>query len=705
MKFDQRWIRPVCALSVGVGLLLAIAPEDRLQAHGTEARYVELTQWKKPHFSRVFGVGTSALGVPGSRQTIQMRIIENKACLVGNVVALDVDDAYAFDVDEPVTLTLTYAPQLTTPFVVGWDKSGGTGVGLTEPINPEPGATLRTVTVTLDRARLAGQGTQGTDIAVGSRMGLALCDVELTRSGTTKPATSLGQVRLTVKDPRTGRPVPARVGVYDETGRAPLASDKALMLQRYADDLRMLPVNDRTFWPSANRQAFYVDGNYEGRLPEGKYELVVTRGPEYRAYHGAFDVRKDETSAVTVTLERYADLPGKGWYSGDSHIHLTRDEVADPLVWGMVAAEDVYVGNLLEMGNITGTHFKQPALWGDASRFAREGHYIVSGQEDPRTGMMGHTIHHNLERPIHLDAENYFFYNRVFEQSKKQGGTSGFAHMGSGFNGQRGLALTVPFGLVNFIEVLQAGRLFSDVWYRFLNLGYRISPAAGSDWPYSDFPGVVRNYVKLNGRLDLDAWFESFHAGHVYVSNGPFLEFTVNGRQMGEELRVKRGARLDIAASTQLNPDVDKLNRLELVILGDVAATVPADGKDRLTFRQELKAERSMWIAVRALGERQDPRNMIIAHSAPIYVVVDGEPSWKASAVSELVAYQRAQLQDLLTAPLEPLDDLEVWETRDLLLSGWEKQRSLLQPTVDGANALYQKLLDRLSTFSRVSQR
>ena len=64
-----------------------------------------------------------------------------------------------------------------------------------------------------------------------------------------------------------------------------LASDDALMLQRFADDLRMLPVNDRTFWPSQNRQAFYVDSEYEGRVPAGTYELITTRGLEFRAYH------------------------------------------------------------------------------------------------------------------------------------------------------------------------------------------------------------------------------------------------------------------------------------------------------------------------------------------------------------------------------------------------------------------------------------
>ena len=675
-------------------------PAPRLQAHGTEARYVELVQWKKPNIARVFGVGASALGVPSSRNSLQMRVIDNKACIIASVVAFDVDDAYGFDVDEPVTVAVTYAPELSTPFQVGWDKNGGTGLGLTEPITPEAGEGLKTVTVTLDRARLAGQGTQGSDFAIGSRTGVALCDIAVTRSGTTVPAAAFGSVRLTVKDAKTGAVVPARVGMYDSSGRAPLVSERAIKLQRYADDLRMLAVNDRTFWPSTNRQAFYVDGNYEGRLPEGTYELVATRGPEFRAFKSSFVVKKDETTAVTVPLERYADLPARGWYSGDSHIHLTRDEVADPLVWGMSAAEDVYVGNILEMGNISGTHFKQPKRWGAASRYAKDRqHYIVSGQEDPRTGHMGHTIHHDLDSPIHADADNYFVYNRVFQEAHDQGALSGFAHMGQGFNGQRGMALTVPFELVDFIEVLQAGRIFTDVWYRFLDMGYRISPTAGSDWPYSDFPGVVRNYVKVKGRLDVDDWFESFHAGHVYVTNGPFLDFSINGKQMGEELRVKRGTKLSVVASTQLNPDVDGLNRLELVVLSDVAAMQAAEGKDSITFRHTLTADRSMWVAVRALGNRQDPRNMVVAHSAPVYVIVDGEPSWKAEAMPDLVAYQRRQLEELMTKPIDPLEDLEPWETRDLLLSGWDKQRSKVQPYVDEANALYDKLLERVSKF------
>src|SRR5688572_29052786 len=127
MTHMKNRIGAAALLGAAAAALTIAWPAPRLQAHGTEARYVELVQWKKPNIAKVFGVGASALGVPSSRNSLQMRMIENKACVVGNVVAFDVDDAYAFDVDELVTLAVTYAPALSTPFVVGWDKSGGNG--------------------------------------------------------------------------------------------------------------------------------------------------------------------------------------------------------------------------------------------------------------------------------------------------------------------------------------------------------------------------------------------------------------------------------------------------------------------------------------------------------------------------------------------------------------------------------------------------
>ena len=101
-----------------------------------------------------------------------------------------------------------------------------------------------------------------------------------------------------------------------------------------------------------------------------------------------------------------------------------RDETEDVALCGYLTAEDIHVSNLLELGNIVTTHYRQPA-WGVGGRFIRDGHMIASGQEDPRTAQRGHTIHLNLQRPVHLPADRYFFYHEVFEESHRQGGVSG----------------------------------------------------------------------------------------------------------------------------------------------------------------------------------------------------------------------------------------------------------------------------------------
>lgn len=683
-------------------------------SHGNEARMVEFLNWKKiPNIARVFGANRSHLeGSPSGTVRPQIRMVEGQSCIVGQVIGFDVDDRYAFDIDEPVELSVTYATAYTSPFVIGWDKSGGNGAGAIE-ITPQPGPVFTTAKVTLDRARLAGQATQGADIALGAPNGIVVCSIEVVRSNQTIAPEAYGRVKLTLRDAKTGGLVPARLGLYDKSGRAPLASDKSLMLQRFADDLRMLTANERTFWPSENRQVFYADGTYEARVPVGTYELVASHGIEYQFHRSQIEVTKDQTTAVTINMQRYADMPAAGWYSGDAHIHVTRDEVADPQLWGFVAAEDVHVGNLLEMGNIQNVYFHQPKAWGKASRFERDGHFIVSGQESPRTGQFGHTIHFNIQHPVHLKTDEYFLYHKVFQEVASQpGGISGFAHMGwrgageqgnSPRQGQmnRGMALLAPLGLVDFIEVLQGGRLVSDGWYRLLNLGYRVKPAAGTDWPYSDFPGVVRFYVKVDGPFNLDSWFASYDKGRTFVTNGPLLDFTINGKGIGEELRVKRGTRLDVAAMARLNPQLDKLDRIELVVLGDVDATQSADGKDSVSLRKQLTAEHSMWIAVRALGSRQDPRNTTIAHTAPIYVVVDDEPTWKREAVPGIVAELRERVQRILTDPVDtPISGNEVWETRLTLQDQWLLQQPLLKPTIDAADAAYQKILDQHAKFA-----
>jgi len=465
MKRWFRWFLATCLLGVAVTVLVATGATG-VQAHGSEARYVREVDWNRPRIVHTYGLSYSELGLGAYRNEVETRTVGGRPCVVGGLIGFDVDDGYAFDIDEPVTLNLTYAPALTTPFTVA------------------------------------------------------------------------------------------------------------------------------------------------------------------------------------------------------------------------------------------GTHFGQPA-WGAAGVFERDGHALVSGQEDPRTVHRGHTIHHNLQRPLHVGPDSYFLYHRVFEESRRQGGVSGYAHHAELFNGRRGMALDVPFGIVDFVEILQRGRLPTDLWYGFLNLGYKLLPAAGSDFPYMDLPGVVRSYAKIDGPFSVDAWFDAFRAGRLYVTNGPLLEVTVDGRMPGDELHVEPGATLEVVAEASLNPDLDRLDRLELVVHGEVVATAPAGGRDRVRLRTAVTADRSLWLAVRAFGERQEPGNVTVAHSAPVYVIVEGRPFYRDERVPELVALQRTRLRELLTEAVDPNGDLEPWETRSLLSEMWPGQRRLLEPRIEEADARYRALLEAVEESQR----
>ena len=684
--------RALLGLAAGISGIVAIAAE------GDDARYSRPLEWKKERFSRVLALGYTDLGVNG-RGATEIRNLDGQPCVVGPAIGFDVDNAYGFDVDERVDVTFRYAPQVTTAqaILVLFDKNGGDGRGLVEVVPERAGATA-SATVQLERARLAGQGAQGVDLAIVGRQGpIGLCDVTITRTGTTRAAADFGQLRLEVQDAKTGRAVPARVGLYDETGRLPLPSNDAVPVRRFTDRIRRVWLNRRTFWPVESREAFYVGGSYSARVPSGTYDLVVSRGPEYRLHHQKVTVAPQGVSQIQVRLNRYDDLPARGWYSGESHLHLHRDQVADVEAWTQVAAEDLHVAHLLEMGNIMGTYFKQPA-WGKAGRYQKDDVALVSGQEDPRTVARGHTIHWNVDRHAHFERGAFFQYHHVFERTRRGGAVTGYAHHGELFNGRRGLAIDVPFGLVDFIEVLQGGRIATETWYNLLNLGFRVLPVAGADWPYfgPTLPGVERTFVKVDGPFTVDSWLSGFRQGRAYVTNGPFLELTVNGRPMGSEVRVARGSMIQIDASAHLNPDVDALDRIELVVLGDAVRQEPARGQDRARLQTTLTADRSFWLAVRAYGRNQEAQFTTIAHSAPVYVVVGDEPTWKADALDGLIKIQLGYLNDLLTEPVNADGDLEFFETRETILEEWKRQLPTLTPRVREAEARYRTLLEQL---------
>lgn len=623
-------------------------------------------------------------------------------CLVGPHFLFDVDDAFAFDIDETVTLEILFDRSVSDGFNLSYDHA--VNPVTVERTFADGSARWHTERVILERARFANRKYEKTDFSITAPNtkfppssyqeghAVAVCGITITRSGATPPPSPAGRLALTVTH-ADGAPAAVRAGLYAPDGKAPLAGASAVEILRFGERLRDLPLRTAPrAWPGEGRFVFYVDGAYAAAVPAGEYTLVLAKGPEYRLDVRPVTIVAGETVGVDVVLERWRDLPAEGWYSGDDHIHVARhDPSVNAQVSAYTRAEDVHVANLLQMANVTTWHFPQYAF-GARGHHVEGSHALVPGQESPRTSHRGHSIGLNA-KCFHWPGEDYFLYDRTARAIRADGGLWGYAHVAiDAFNVAWGLALDVPLGYVDFFEMLQMGAMNTSYLYDFLNLGFRVLPSAGSDYPYIHVAGSERVYVHLDGPFSVPAWFDAWRTGRAFVSNGPVLEFTVNGDGEAQTLAVAAGTPLAIVARATLNPDVDRLDRLELVVHGDVVARVQADasGAEVLSLNHTLSADAPLWFALRAYG-----RGTAKAHTAAVVVTVDGDSRFHDR---ENVAAIATKYRDLLTALRRSTPTLdEEWERFNVegdVLSKWRDDKPALDERIDRAYGLYQLLID-----------
>lgn len=627
---------------------------------------------------------------------------EGRDCIVGGHVLFDVDEAFIFDADETVTLELTFDATATDGFVVSYDHAIAPVAREFRLPESKVGGRWRTETVRLERARFANRKYEGTDFSIaglgsrlqrqeGARGEFVLCGLAIRRSH--EPAGTppeRGTLVLTVTDEH-GRPTPARAGIYAPDGRAPLAAASALAVERYAGAVRDLPLfRAPRAWSQQGRYVFFTDGAYEAQIAPGSYKLFLMKGPEYRVRKVSFSIDAGKTTTVKASLERWIDMPAEGWHSGDDHIHLSRATAAqNATIHTYMRAEDIHVANLLEMGNLAGSAFRQYAF-GEEGRYVRGGYALVPGQESPRTSHRGHSIGLN-GKAFHWFGEDYFLYDRVADAIHADGGLWGYAHISTdAFNVRYGLALDVPRGKVDFIEILQFGLMDTTYLYDFLNLGFRLLPSAGSDYPYLHLPGTERIYVRSGAKGLPQAWFERLRSGRSFVSNAPMIGIAVGGDRERSEYEVQAGQPLVIEAHAAINPDFDRLDRLELVAHGEVLETVRAKpGDDRVTLRHAYTPERSAWLAVRAYGQQG-----ALAHSAPIYLYVDGDRNF--AAPPEKARQIARKYQQVLAEFRRSEPDLEEeWErasVEGLVEPRWRAAKPRLDALIEEALAIYERI-------------
>jgi len=202
-----------------------------------------------------------------------------------------------------------------------------------------------------------------------------------------------------------------------------------------------------------------------------------------------------------------------------------------------------------------------------------------------------------------------------------------------------------------------------DLYYQFLNCGFRVPVAAGTDKFFEEIPlGSNRTYARVKGPGNYDSWLAAVKEGRTFVSNGPILEFEADGHLPGDVVEFHGPKHVRARVTTR---SILPFTTLELVLNGEIVGhkTValqndpPTNGIYSMTIEAGVDLERSGWIAARVadnpdLRNRILPRNVsVFAHTSPVYFLKDGHKVREPASIAYLRKYAEGTLRWLGTHP------------------------------------------------------
>jgi hypothetical protein len=464
------------------------------------------------------------------------------------------------------------------------------------------------------------------------------------------------RVELTVVDAATGQSMPARLSVTAADGRS-FAPDDAW---RHADEAFVR--GEQPF----ELGYFHTRGRAAVVTPPGPVVVQAWRGPEYATAREELALAPGETRALRLTLRRLDDLPARGWWGGDLHVHMNygghyRNTPATLAFQGQAEGlhliENLVVNKEQRIPDIDAFRTTPDPV--STPRFL-----LVHGQEF-HTGFWGHTallgLRDHYLLPDYSGQANTASASLVptnadvADLAHAQGALMGYVHPFDAAvdpdNAGEPLSYALPvdaaLGKVDYLEVMGFSDhlITSDVWYRLLNCGFRIPAGAGTD-AFPNFAslrgpaGLLRTYVKSGPRLDHRAFLDGLKQGRTFVTNAPLLAFDVEGRGPGDEIVLAAGRPLQAKVSLR---SAVPLDRLQVVGNGKVVAEVALAGdRTRAEASITLPAETSGWYVLRAFSER--PRLPVLdlypfASTSPVYVRVGDRPVRSAADAAWFVRW------------------------------------------------------------------
>jgi hypothetical protein len=426
----------------------------------------------------------------------------------------------------------------------------------------------------------------------------------------------------------------------------------------------------------AGEPFFYCgDGSFEVDVPVGPTDVVVERGTEYTPLRLYLDVPSDGAVSVDAPLERWIDLPGQGWFGGNTHVHYNETETRpldrlrlDPRVEDLPVLvvsvlkrrELAYASNVFPIG---------PHALSSAAHVIDVGEESRHNMEPWRIGL-GHIMLINiravvepLSRGVLVDdsSPDYPPLVDACDAARAQGGLVLWCHSGNGMEAPIAAALGRLDGL-NLFDPFWMDPEY-DLWYAFLNCGIRLPASTGSDWFVCSSNRV---YVSLGASESFSYanWLAALRAGRTLITNGPVLRLAVEQHSPSNDVLDPGGVRsLNVSVEWEWHQALDAL---ELVRDGEVVATRPCTPDETQGVWTTTIDADGGWLAVRARGrQRNSYGHTAWAHTSPVYLRqhaqrdrlrvaarglverIDGASAWLAQHARYDEATQRQRMLEL----------------------------------------------------------
>jgi len=429
-------------------------------------------------------------------------------------------------------------------------------------------------------------------------------------------ALAAGELRIRVTD-ASGAPVRARLEVRGSGGLmyqpGGVVSERPRRI-RFGDD-----------HPSVG--SFLVDGECRVDVPEGRYLIVAERGLEYERLERTVDA----PATVVFANRRWIDMEQRGWWCGDLHVHRTSEELVPALL-----TEDVNLGVNFTIWNKRSWWRDKPVPADPLVRASARHVMTLLNAEDERGG--GAWCINGLREPIDISVDGRWFPAGItfVERARAQRAKGQLLPW---FDCEKPIwwetpvmvALATPDSMgVAHNHFTQYGMLDNEVWgrardqrqfpgrqgfiefclslyYRYLNLGFRMAPSAGSATGVLPNPlGYNRVYVPQRGTFSVENWYRSLQAGPSIATNGPLLFFEVTGSGRLRTVSVEVLSR-------------DPIRAAEVVANGRVVHVERPRGDGReLRFEYKLDTAGYSWVAARCFADTNETTRM--AHSSPVFL-------------------------------------------------------------------------------------